>query len=151
MGSSDNEPRLNPETESSQMKVAFSSDEGPLFFDWQQGLSKDEANGVLINISDGHVGIGYLEASIERGTEGPKFVIEAIAVEDKVMLRKGYGTAMLRKVEQIAHEFEAVSIEASIGRKNLSSVSFFANNGYTLEEVNEPDQTRYRAVKPLIR
>jgi L-amino acid N-acyltransferase YncA len=149
MGSSDSEPTPNPETESTQLNVAFSPDEGPLYLDWHRELSKDRANGLLINISDGHVGIGYLEASIERGTHGPKFVIEAIAVEDKAMLRKGYGSAMLRKAEEIAHEFEAVSIEAFIGRKNLSSVSFFTNQGYTLEEANESGQTQYRAIKPI--
>ncbi len=150
MGISDSERTPISETEST-LKVAFSPDEGPLFFDWVVELPKDKANGLLINISDGHGGIGYLEASIKKEARGLIFVIEAIAVEDKTMLRKGYGSAMLRKAEQIAKEFEAVSIEVFMGRKNLSSVSFFTNHGYTLQEVNEPDLTQYKAIKSLTR
>lgn len=149
MTSPDSELRNHVEQDNIELSVGYSGDERPLFLHWYSDLLRDKTNGVLINAYEGQTLIGFLEASIKRGHQGSTFFIEGIRIEDTTRLRRGYGTRMLKKAEQIAQEFGISSIEGLIAQENLASITFFTNNGYSMEEYHELGLPQYRIFKSL--
>jgi len=149
MTSPDSELRNHVEQDNIQLTVGYSDDEGPLFLNWYSDLPRDKTNGVLINVSEGQTFIGLLEASIKRGPQVSKFFIGEIRIEDATRLRRGYGTRMLKRAEQIAQEYGISSIEGLIAQRNLASIAFFTRNGYSMEEYYELGLPQYRTFKSL--